>query len=381
MIRTPVVLLLTLSLCACAYFGDEDNAIPPTPLEEIENTVSIKENWSRDAGGGADEAYLNLGPVYSENKVFVANSNGKVVAYDAETGKRLWQFDTDTYLTGGPGVGENLVLVGSGDAEVIAIDAESGKLVWRVPVSSEVLAAPAVSADIVVARTIDGKTVGLNASTGQKLWTYEQSVPALSLRGTSAPIIDEELVIVGYDEGRLVALEEQTGKLVWETRIALGSGRSELERMVDIDAEPVIDSGVIFVATFQGRLAALSLVAGSILWTREISTHTGLSVDSSNVYITDDDSNVWALDRFNGNSIWKLEKLAARAVTAPAVHGNLIAVGDIEGYLHWLDKATGEIVARDRLSDNRIIAAPVVHAGTVYFYSSDGTLAAYSFQE
>ncbi len=379
MVRAALVFLAFLVLPACSYFGDTDNAIPPTPLEDIQETVKIQKSWSKDVGGGTDEEYLKLNPVYSEDRIFVPDSDGQIYALNLESGKTLWRQDTDAYLTGGLDAGESLVLVGTGEAEVIALSSEDGQPVWRTRVSSEVLAAPRISKGIVVVRTIDGKTFALNATNGEKMWIYDQSVPALSLRGTSAPAINNELAIIGFDEGRLAAIEIQTGKLVWETRIALGSGRSELERMVDIDAEPVIDGGVIFVATFQGRLAALLVDTGSILWTREISSHTGLTVDGDNVYITDDESNVWALDRFTGNSVWKSEKLQAREATAPTAHGNMIVVGDQEGYLHWFDKYTGEIVARKRLSSSRIIAQPIVHADTVYIYATDGTLAAYMY--
>lgn len=271
-----------------------------------------------------------------------------------------------------------MVLVGTGKAEVISMSAETGEIIWRTRVTSEVLAAPQISGNIIIVRTIDGKIVGLGSEDGKRLWIYDRSVPSLTLRGTSAPVIAQGLVISGFDEGRLVAIELQTGKLVWETRIALGTGRSELERMVDIDSEPVIVDNMIYVATFQGRIASLALESGRILWTRDIPSYAGICADKYAVYVTDDNSEIWALDRITGASIWKQDKLAARQITAPENYGNMIAVGDLEGYVHWLAKSSGEIVARKQVSDNKIIASPISHENFLYSFASDGALSAYT---
>jgi outer membrane protein assembly factor BamB len=361
--------------------GGEDNAAPPTPLGEIQQRFGITKLWEKDVGDGSDKQYLKLVPVYAEDRIFVADSEGKVEAIDARSGHVLWKADTDTRITGGPGVGENLVIVGTGKAEVIAIAADTGKILWHSKVSSEVLSPPQPAGNIIVVRTIDGKIFGLDSQEGKRLWTYEQSVPALTLRGTSSPVIAGNYLIAGFDEGRLAAIELQTGKLAWDTRIVIGSGRTELERMTDIDAEPVIVDDVIYVATFQGRIAAITLETGRILWNREISSYAGLCADDKTIYVTDDDSVIWALDRVTGNSQWKQDKLKSRALTAPAVSGDMLVVGDMEGYLHWIDKATGEIAARRQVTKNRIIAAPISAAATVYAYDTDGTLAAYTTQQ
>ncbi len=380
------VLCFALVLTACSsvqdqytsFMGGEDNADPPTPLKDIEQRVAITRLWEEDVGGGYEEHYLKLIPVHGQGRIFVADSDGEVQAMDQQSGKTLWNEDTDTPITGGPGTGDNLVVVGTGKADVISFSVDSGEILWRSRVTSEILSAPQVAKNIVIVRTIDGKIFGLNAADGNQLWIYERPVPALTLRGTSSPVIAGDYVIAGFDEGRLAAIELQTGKLIWETRVAMGTGRSELERMVDIDSEPVIMDDVIYVATFQGRIAAISLDSGRILWTREISSYAGIAVDERAVYVTDDDSAVWALDRATGNSLWKQEDLLDRALTAPGISGNLIVVGDLEGYLHWLDKLTGEFVARNQVSESKIIAPPIAVESNVYAYASDGALAAYS---
>lgn len=361
-------------------FGGTDNSDPPTPLVELETTAEIVELWSKNTGKGASKHFLKLTPAHVQGKVFVADIRGNLEAIDATNGNTLWKNDADLTISGGPGASEKLMLVGSDDGDVLAYTSETGELLWQTKVSSEILSAPQEAYDIVVVRTIDGKIFGLNANDGSHLWIYDRTVPALTLRGTSNPVITGDIVIAGFDGGRLAAIELYTGKLIWETSISLASGRSQLERMVDIDSEPVIIGNDIYVATFQGRLASVTLESGRITWTRDISSYAGLTSDGQYIYITDDQSHVWALDRASGNSVWKQENLFARMVTAPATIGDLVVVGDLEGYLHWMDKSNGQFVARTRVSNSPIIAPPIAIEDIVYVYSSDGILAAYTAQ-
>ncbi|MCG8325504.1 MAG: outer membrane protein assembly factor BamB [Thiotrichales bacterium] len=386
-LRLISCLCLLSVLGGCTYvenltseFVGVDNTEPPTPLAAFPQRLRVIEVWSKAVGEGLDEQYLKLTPALYDNNLFIADSEGALSALDATNGRSLWRAATDHPITGGPGAGSDLILVGTREGEILAYSADIGKFLWKSRVSSEVLAAPQARDNIVVVRTIDGKLFGLSGETGDRLWTYDRSVPALTLRGTSAPIIDSGLVITGFDGGKLTALELGSGRLLWETAITQASGRSELDRMVDIDSEPVIVDGVIYVATFQGNIAAVELETGRMLWNREISSHAGLGVDRRHVYVTDDDSYVWALDRTSGSSVWKQEQLRARAATAPAGIGNYVVVGDLEGYLHWLDSDSGEFIARHRFTESRIIAPPVVSQDILYTYSSSGTLGAFTYQ-
>ncbi len=359
-------------------FGGEDNTDPPTPLVEIETLAEIIKLWSKDTGKGSTKQFLKLTPSHIQGKVFVADVRGNLLAIDATSGNILWENDADLSITGGPGSSETLTMIGSEEGDVLAYASESGDFLWQAKVSSEVLAAPQEAYGIVVVRTIDGKIYGLDAHDGSRLWIYDRTVPALTLRGTSNPVITGDVVIAGFDGGRLAAIELHTGKLIWETSVSLGSGSSQLERMVDIDSDPVIIGNDIYVATFQGRLASVALENGRITWTRDISSYAGLTSDGKNIYITDDQSHVWALERSSGNSVWKQENLFARQVTAPATIGDLVVVGDLEGYLHWMDKSNGQFVARTQVSKNPILAPPVAVEDIIYAYSSDGTLGAYT---
>ncbi len=355
-----------------------DNTEPPTPLVEIETLAEIIELWSKNTGKGSTKQFLKLTPSHSQGKVFVADTRGNLASLDANNGNTLWKNDAGLTISGGPGASEKLTMIGSDEGDVLAYASESGEFIWRAKVSSEILAAPQEGNDIVVVRTIDGRIFGLDANDGSRLWIYERTMPALTLRGTSNPVITGDIVIAGFDGGRLSAIELFTGKLIWETSISLSSGRTQLERMVDIDSDPIIIGNDIYVATFQGRLASVALEDGRITWARDISSYAGLTSDGDIIYITDDQSHVWALDRATGNSVWKQENLYARQATAPATIGNLVVVGDLEGYLHWMDKDNGQFVARTRVSESAILAPPIAVEDIVYAYSSDGILSAYT---
>lgn len=362
------------------FMGGEDNADPPAPLEEFDAEIEIVTLWTKSAGKGAGKQYLKLTPAATYDHVFVADPRGEIRAFDATNGQLVWQLDTDAPISGGPGIGDGLVVVGTIEGQVLAVAEQEKALQWQSHVSSEVLASPRIANNVAVIRTVDGKVFGLDAGSGERLWVYERTVPALTLRGTGTPTITDNMVIGGFASGRLVALELNSGRPIWETPIAIPSGRTELERIVDIDSEPYVIDGTVYVATFQGRIAAIDQQTGRMIWNREISSYAGIGVDEHNLYVTDDQSHVWALDRFTGTSLWKQEKLHARAATAPASFGDFVVVGDLEGYLHWMHKNDGRFVARNRVSDDSIIAPPIVINNILFAYTTGGTLGAYRYQ-
>lgn len=384
-------MMLLLSGCGSLTGTKEEPVDPPAELVEFQPSLAVSPLWDRNTGSGTNKHYLNLAPVVADGKVFIADTNKKVVAMDTSNGRNIWSYQLNTrgqgfwsrgdevYITGGPGYGDNTLLVGTNKGDVIAIDAETGEELWKIKVSSEVLAAPQISDGIVIVRSLDGKIHALEASNGRRLWLHEKTVPALTLRGNSSPVIDGNIVICGFDSGRLSALDITSSRLIWDISVATPSGRSELERLVDINANPVIVDGIVYVATFQGQLAALTLGTGRMLWDRAISSFAGFSVDDSNLYITDDRSIIWAIDRFNGSPVWKQEGLSNREVTAPASAGNHVVAGDFEGYVHWMNKITGAFTARQKISGEKIISAPVASGNTVYVYATDGKLAALTY--
>lgn len=379
-------LLIALSGCSSVresmtesvtgWFSDKDNAEPPAKLVDFKETVAVSQRWSARVGGDSKKLYVRLQPKVDGDRIYAAGAKGRVSAFDVNSGQLLWQVDTALPLRGGPGSGDGLVLLGTADAEVVALDRNSGAERWRAKVSSEVLAAPSAAEGVAVVRSIDGRIYGLSSADGKRIWIYDSSVPVLTLRGTSTPVISNGGVIAGLANGKLVALLLKNGALLWESRIAIPSGRSELERIVDIDADPIVANGVVHVATYQGNVATVALENGRGLWNRKMSSHAGIGADSKVLYITDEDSAIWALDRRNGSSYWKLDKLRARKLSAPAAYGEYIVVGDLEGYVHFLDRKSGAFAARIRVGNSPIVAAPIVAGDTVFISSSAGELTA-----
>ncbi len=373
------LMVVAFVTAGCTGGGGLPVTEPPAELTDVDATLEVHELWSTDAGAGVGERYLRMGPLVDGDAIYTADAEGLVSAFERESGKRLWETSLEAGLSGGPGEGGDAILLG-GDAEVFAVAKSDGSRLWRAPVSSEVLAPPVRRGDIVLVRTVDGNLFGIDAATGEQRWTYNQPVPTLSLRGIGAPAFFNGYAVAGFANGRLVALDLQNGAPVWGAAVAIPRGRTELERMVDVDAAPVIREGVAHVAAYQGRVATLSLRNGQLLWTRDIPSHKPVGVTEDAVLVTDDSSDVWALARYNGGTLWRNEKLHARRLTAPAPQGDYLVVGDLDGYLHWLSQEDGSIVARANVSGDPILAAPIVEGDQVYVVDTGGRLVAFRVQ-
>lgn len=375
-------LLAVLALPGCSTItdflgGGAEEAPAPATLETIGSAIEVDTLWSRQAASGDGGQRLELGPAVAGGQVFAAGHKGDVAAYDPFTGERRWEVDTGVTISGGPGAGAGLVVAGSSAGDVIALSGADGTEAWRAKVSSEVLSAPAVGERIVVVRTVDGKLFGLDTGSGERSWVYDRTVPALTLRGTSAPIIAGDLVVAGFDSGHLAAVSLADGRLVWESQVAPPTGRTELERLADIDADPVVVDGVVYVVTYQGRIAAFDLATGRGLWRREMSSHTGIGAGQRLLYVTDEQSRVWAIDRGSGSSLWRQDGLELRQATRPVELGQHVVVADFDGYVHWLSAEDGRFVARTRTAGgSAVLASPVATEAAVYVLGGTGKLTA-----
>ncbi|WP_455233974.1 outer membrane protein assembly factor BamB [Thiogranum longum] len=381
MIRIVVSALLAVALLGgCAMFGDDDNSEPPAKLESFEQKVRLRSVWSRDTGDGTDEQLVRLVPTVVGDRVYVADRNGSVRAYQLENGKELWRAKTRVAVSAGPGVGDGVVLVGSSEAELVALDADTGEERWRTLVSSEVLSVPQVYSGVVIVQSVDGNIAGLDLDSGDRLWLHDGSVPVLTLRGTSTPLVGEGFVLAGFASGKMIALEVETGREVWDNVIAVPQGRSELQRIVDIDADPLVSEGVLYVTSYQGRLAAIGLENGRLLWDRDMSSYAGLAVDRQQIFVSDADSEVWALDRSSGASLWKQNAFRRRSLTAPAVVDEYVAAGDFEGYLHLISRFDGSLAGRQRVDSKGIQAKPIVLGDRILVLGSGGKLVLYQVE-
>lgn len=343
----PLLSLLLISACSSSI----DPVEPPAELTTIVTPeLTAYHQWGHEIGKGSGRQYLKLSPLVDGERLFVANQSGRVEAYATADGKRLWRVELGGAVNAGPGDGKELLLFG-GDAEVIAVSKADGAVRWRSTVSSEVLSIPAEADGIVIVHSVDGNITALRLEDGERLWQHRESVPILSLRGTGDPLLLAGGVFVGTASGKVIALDLASGKLVWESVIAEPRGRTELDRMVDVDAELVSSDGVLYASSFQGTLVAVALATGRLIWTRDIGSASGIALDTQYLYTTDTEGNVWALSRSNGGTMWRQDALLHRALSAPVQQGNYLVIGDYDGYLHWLNKSDGNVVARSRIQN------------------------------
>ena len=344
-----VLLLLSTILLGCTT--SPSPVLPPVELTSIEDPLIVRTNWTSVIGSGVAEKYLKLQPVFDGDTGYVADHKGYTRAFDAKTGNIKWEIQLETPIASGPALVENKLLFGTSQGEVIARSLHDGSEIWRVEVSSEVLALPTGANGVIVIRTVDGRVYGMEAASGKSIWIYDRTVPLLTLRGISTPVIHNDIVIVGSDSGKLAALTLKTGTVLWETQIADPKGRTELERMVDIDVQPVVIDDVVYVVTYQGRLATVQLQSGRMMWARDISSYSGIALDPYRVYVSDTESQIWALNRFTGATLWRQDKLLRRSITGPVLQGQHLVVADSDGYVHWLKREDGRIVARKRVHE------------------------------
>ncbi|UZR27805.1 outer membrane protein assembly factor BamB [Methylococcus mesophilus] len=391
MIRRALLIASLAALSGCAgldaiqnayqgiqdYFTGKDNAEPPEPLAEITPQVRADKLWTADIGDGYDEQSINLGPAVDDSRVFAAERHGTVLAFNRLTGDKLWSVDHEMELSAGPVFDDGELFLATAEGAIIVLNAADGALVWKSTLASEILSVPAVADDVVVVRGANGHLTGLDRKSGATRWYFERHAPPLAIRSRGAPIIAGDLVIDGFGGGKVSAIQLKEGKLDWEANVSLPHGRSEIERLVDLSATPVVRSDSVFVSGYQGGTASLGLNTGEVLWKREsISSPAGMTADRKELYVTDANADLWQLAVRNGEDQWKQAELHQRRLTAPALVKDYLVVGDFEGYLHVLNKEDGRIVGRVQITDEPIEYPPVVYGDIVYVYATDGTLAA-----
>src|SRR5450631_2473830 len=372
----PLGLAVLLIAAGCSKDKDVE---PPAALLKFNGTLPVKKLWGDNVGGGKKQVKLRLGlgPAVADGVVFAASHKGEVLAVTLETGKEVWVKKLKLPLSAGPAAGSGMVILGSSKGTLIALDAANGRERWRVHVNSELLSAPAISEKVVVLRSVDGRLHGLDSANGKELWQVEQQVPRLSLRGTATPIIAKELAISGFDNGKVMAVSLTTGDTVWDTALASPHGRTELDRLVDLDSAVRTVGDNVFAAGLQGRTAMLAVDSGQVWWAHDMSSYRGLAANGENLFVTQSDGAVVALHDRDGSEVWSNDRLKRRGLTTPVETSTAVVVADYQGYMHWLDKNTGTLLARERVSKERVTNAPVAAGDTVVVLTDGGKLAAF----
>ena len=380
---TTSVLLLLISGCSTFqdWFGsEEEDATAPVELERIDTKVKLKKQWSTKVGDGQGDGFYKITPTLVDGVLYVASSDGEVAAISAADGDRLWRVELERPLSGGVGYHDRSLYLGGADGSVLQLSADDGVVEWDAAVSSEVLAAPAVSGDWIIVQTYDGKLLGFQPGADEPAWTFTSDVPVLTLRGTSTPIVVGANAIAGFGDGKVVAVDVNSGNVSWESRIGVPQGSSEIDRIVDIDGAMTQQGIELFVASYQGRVAALDSRTGRKLWQQNVSSVTGTHVGFGNVYVADVDGTLSAFLRTGQGVRWQNIELGYRQLSRPTPISSYVATVDFDGYLHLLSQVDGQVVGRAKIGGDAAGADMIAHNGGLIIFADNGQLLAYDLE-
>ncbi len=372
------VVMLCVLAQGCSKIDDymlgKDNTPKPKSLVELQDKVKVSPGWSTSVGKSSkNREYLRLKPVLQGGVIYTADTSGLVKAVKSNNGQTLWTTQLKHGLVSGPTIANGYLVVNSNNASVIVLDKANGKQLWQAKVSGEILSPPAIAHKKIIAKTIDGKVYAFNLTNGQQLWMTEHGAPSLILKASSSPVIVGNLVLIGFSDGKMDALDMNTGRVVWQRSIAYASGSSDVERLVDIDADPIIENNVAYLATYQGYIGALSLTDGQFIWRKPGSVYKNMRLSGNTLYISDSHDVLWSINKQNGQVNWKQNKLKARGLTEPTLIRNNLVVGDKTGYLHFIDAQTGEMLARYKTSSG-VNISPNVAGRKLYVFTDNGML-------
>lgn len=372
------VLLALLATAGCSSNSSKDEEdMEPAELQVFEPETGLRRLWQRETGKGLGSNYNRIDPVMVDDKLLVASVFGSLMLVSQDDGEVIWRQSLGETISGGIGIGGDNFYVGTHTGVVISLGLVDGKELWRKKLSSEVLSPPVTNGDLLVVHTFDGRLYGLDESSGEQRWVHDGNLPVLTMRGTSKPVFFEGLIIVGQASGKLIALDRSSGRIRWERRVAIAQGRSEIERIVDIDASPYISGSLVYAVSYQGRIVAFDAATGRPLWQEKESSFNDLAEGFGNIYVSSSQSSVTAYGKSDGSIRWEQSALARRQLSSPKTIKSYVAVGDFEGYVHLLSQVDGHMVAR-RQVDPQGLRSPVLVKGDKFFvYGNSGKLTAY----
>ncbi len=344
-----LLLAVGASLAACSSDPEKPVVKGPADLPSYEEEVDLDRVWSMQIGDGMGTAYARIQPALEGKNFYISDAKGLVQAYELEDADLVWEHRLEEEITAGVGVYGDKVYLATSNGEVHALNKSDGQRAWRSMLKSEILSVPVVHNGAVAVQTVDGKLYLLDEQTGERRWVFDSNLPNLSVRGTSQPVFYKDIVVAGYANGKLVAVRVEDGTEVWNERVGIPAGRSELERLVDIDGRLLVDSDTLFVVGYQGHLVAIDLRSGKAMWKREASSYHGPLYGLGNLYVLNANDELEAFDERSGNDVWISPDLYARQLTEPVFYQNHIAVADYEGYIHLIKQLDGSIIGRDQV--------------------------------
>lgn len=353
-VATMAVATTAAGLSGCAWFGWGSSDKAPQPLSPLaSNDAAIA--WS--ASVGKSNGFL-FAPAFVDRLVYATGNDGSVYSLAEESGRQVSRLDAQAKLTAGIGVTDNMVVVANNKGSVVAMDT-TGRALWKEPVAGEVLAPPVVVQGNVIVRTSDGRIMALNRIDGKRKWVFQRAAPPLTLRTNASVSVGRGVIYAGYPGGKVMAIELDSGKPIWEATLSLPRGATELERIADVAGVPVVDDTRICGAVYQGKTGCVETLNGNVLWSREVSSAGGVAIDSKYVYVSDIQGNVFALDKTNGVTVWKQEKLQRREPGTPIALKGKVLLGDKEGNVHVLAPDNGDLVGRVATDGSRVISLSV----------------------
>ncbi|MEO5566268.1 MAG: outer membrane protein assembly factor BamB [Luteimonas sp.] len=380
--KVALVLACLVALGGCStvkgwFSSSKSKNAMPSPLTEFAATAKVDRLWAAKLGGGDGVLAFGQGPAIADGRVYAAALGGGVSAYDLHTGASVWQQPSELKLSSGPGVGDGLVVVGSLEGDVVALDAATGAQKWTAKVGTEVLAAPAIGQGLVIVRSIDGRVSAFDEASGERRWFWDKETPTLAVRGNAGPVLAPGFAFIGNDDGSLSALSLAAGRQLWQQIVGSAEGRTELDRMADIDGTPALDGTTIYASSYKKQTMAIDGPSGRPIWLHDAGGAGSVGVSPGLVVVSDPQGIVWGLNKSDGSAMWQQPALERRNLSGVAVQGDYAVVGDYDGYLHWLRLSDGAIAARSRPGKDMIRAAPVVADGILVVQDTGGEISAW----
>jgi len=384
--NVTVIATSAVLLSGCSVFSSDEDVVVMAELPVFEATYKPQIAWSTSIGDGVDKYYSQLQPAVDDDAVYVAARDGEVAAFSIKKGKELWSIDLSDHksnefnrsarISGGIGLDFDTLYVGTENAQVFAIDKEKGEIKWVSEVNGEVIAQPVYDSGLVVIHTSRGDLIALDGDTGEQRWALPNAQPRLTLRSSATPSIAQGGVIYGRADGYVSAALLETGQPLWQLPAARAYGATELDRIADADMKPVIVNGTVYALAYNGNLVAIDLLKGEQLWAKPYSGYNDISVAGRDIYLTDYRGYVFSINRNNGEQNWSNKQLAYRNLTGVTIANDFIVVGDAEGYLHWIDRETGQFVAQQELDSDGLYIEPVATSTHLYLQTRSGDLIA-----